>query len=105
MVSGRVRTRRKALGLTQEQLAERAELSPTYVAKLEAGVKTPSLQTVVGLANALQLDPADIVGGRRENEQFERVHNLISALAGLKSEDVEFVEQEMLRLISHLRNR
>lgn len=49
-----LRELRKELGLTQEQLAEESGLHSTYIGQLERGQKSPSLRTIVILAEALQ---------------------------------------------------
>jgi len=105
VIGQRVQTRRKALGLTQERVAEQAELSPTFVAKIEAGVKTPSLGTIIDLAAALDLDPADLVRRSEKQADLERARNLADSFDGLTSEDAVFAEQELLHLIAHLRAR
>lgn len=51
-----VRRLRKARGLTQEQLAERAELSSDTIRRLETGSFSPSLDTLVKLNTGLRLD-------------------------------------------------
>ncbi len=61
-----VRRRREALGLTLEQLAERAELTPNYVGTVENGKRDPSLSTVVALAKGLHVPPAELLGGVKE---------------------------------------
>jgi predicted ATPase/DNA-binding XRE family transcriptional regulator len=53
-----LRRRRNAAGLTQEELAELAELSPRGLAYLEAGTRSPHRATVRRLADALRLDAA-----------------------------------------------
>jgi transcriptional regulator with XRE-family HTH domain len=53
----RVRTMRLALGLSQEQLAERAELHWVYVNGVERGVRNPGLNTIGKLARALGVTP------------------------------------------------
>ena len=40
-------------GIKQEALAEMADLTPNYIGMLERGDKTPSLNTLVNIANAL----------------------------------------------------
>ncbi|MEH2282030.1 MAG: helix-turn-helix transcriptional regulator [Nostoc sp.] len=50
-----VRRRRRELDLSQEQLAERAELHRTYISNLERGELNPSLETMEKLANALDI--------------------------------------------------
>lgn len=59
-LGARIRSLRQARGLTQEQLAERAGLHPTYVAKIEAGTRLPSLEVLDRLAAALEV-PASLV--------------------------------------------
>jgi transcriptional regulator with XRE-family HTH domain len=54
-----LRRERKAAGLTQEGLAEKAELHRTHIGLLERGKRTPELTTILLLAGAL-----DIAAGR-----------------------------------------
>ena len=49
----RLKALREAAGLTQAQLAGRADLYPFSVAKLEQGVQEPTWPTVLALARAL----------------------------------------------------
>ena len=58
-----VRERRRALGLSQERLAERAGLDRTYVSGIETGRRDPTLRVVLRLADALGRPPADLLGG------------------------------------------
>ena len=48
------RKKRIALDLTQEELAEKADLHRTYVADIERGTRNVSLRNIERLANALQ---------------------------------------------------
>jgi DNA-binding XRE family transcriptional regulator len=52
-----VRDRRLAAGLTQEGLAEIAQLTRNYVSELERGLKSPTLASVASLAAALDVRP------------------------------------------------
>jgi transcriptional regulator with XRE-family HTH domain len=49
----RLRELRQARGLSQEKLAEQADLSVTYVSSLERGRYNPSLRNLMKLARAL----------------------------------------------------
>jgi transcriptional regulator with XRE-family HTH domain len=53
---------RTAAGLTQEQLAFRAGLSRPYVSQLERDLKSPTLDTLFLLCDALGVSAADVVG-------------------------------------------
>lgn len=44
---------RKRAGMTQEVLAEKAEISVPHVSRIETGTTKPSLQTLVDICNAL----------------------------------------------------
>jgi len=48
-----VRKRREAKRLTQELLAEKADLDSTYISGIERGVRNPSLLSIVRVARAL----------------------------------------------------
>lgn len=48
-----LRARRSALGLSQEELAHRAGVNRTYVAKLELAQNQPTLSVLLDLATAL----------------------------------------------------
>ena len=51
----RVRELRERLGLSQEQLAERADLHWTYISGVERGRRNPGLNTLGRLAKALKV--------------------------------------------------
>lgn len=48
-----VKTRRKALGLSQEKLALDAEIDRTYISQIERGISNPSLLVLVKIADRL----------------------------------------------------
>lgn len=50
-----VRNRRIAAGLSQEKLAERAGLHPTYVSMIERGLRNATLDVSARLAKALKV--------------------------------------------------
>jgi transcriptional regulator with XRE-family HTH domain len=58
-----VRRVRKQLVWTQEDLADRAGLTTTYVGQVERGDKVPSLTVVLKLAGALEVLPAELLEG------------------------------------------
>jgi len=59
----RVRARRTELELSQEGLAERCDLHWTYIGQVERGQRNISLHNIIRIAEALQIDPADLVRG------------------------------------------
>lgn len=61
-----IRRRRKAVGLGQEGLADKATLHRTHVSLIERGKRMPSLLVIKKLAAALDTTMADLM---RELEQ------------------------------------
>lgn len=55
-VRTRLRSLRHTLGLSLEELAKRARLSPSTVSRVETGKRTISLDVLLPLASALQVD-------------------------------------------------
>jgi transcriptional regulator with XRE-family HTH domain len=61
-----IRRRRRALGMTLDQFAEEAELSPNYLGSIESGKRDPSLSTIQRLADAFGVSVGELVGDREE---------------------------------------
>ena len=83
-IGDRIGQARNAKKLSQEEVAERANLSPGYVGKVERGVKTPSLATIITLAEALDTSPLDLLidlDHKLTNEQVKaRIKTLLESL-------------------------
>jgi transcriptional regulator with XRE-family HTH domain len=61
-IAYRLRTTREAAGLSQEQVAERADLRVSQVAKMEQGRKAdPRASTILALASALGVRPGQLL--------------------------------------------
>lgn len=49
----RIKEARKKAKLTQDALSEKADIAVTYLGEIERGEKTPSLEVMINIANAL----------------------------------------------------
>ena len=56
-----IRFYRRKKGISQYKLAELTELSPSYISEIETGKKTPSLETLLEIAKALDVDLWDLL--------------------------------------------
>ncbi len=63
LFGGSVRNRRKALGLSQEELAEKAGLHRTYIGMIERGEKNLTLTNIEKLALALNCSISELTEG------------------------------------------
>jgi len=60
-VAANIRRARHASGVTQEELADRSGLSSRYVGSIERGSVVISIITLVRLAEALDVDPCELL--------------------------------------------
>jgi len=58
-----VRKNREARQFTQEKLAEKSGLDPTYISDIERGLRNPGIKNVAKLAKALGLTTAELCKG------------------------------------------
>jgi len=56
-----LKQRREFLNLSQEELAFEAGLHRTYISLLERGVKSPTLNVLFRLADALDIPPSQFI--------------------------------------------
>jgi two-component system response regulator len=80
-----VKTWRKRLGISQEELAERADLHRTYVSDVERGARNLSLESITRMARALHINVADLFsqdlpGGRANGSKNGHGKQLVDIL-------------------------
>ena len=56
-----IRSERQAAEYSQEQLAEKANLSTVFISRVERGKESPSLDSLVKIAKALKVRVRDLV--------------------------------------------
>jgi DNA-binding XRE family transcriptional regulator len=69
----RIRTLRERKGFTQEQFAQRCGISVSFASLLERGRRSPSYETLILLAEALEMPVADLfrdIGGAPHEDPY-----------------------------------
>lgn len=56
-----IATKRKQAGLTQEALAYRCKLHPTYISQLERGVKSPTVRVLMLVSGAIGIRASELL--------------------------------------------
>lgn len=79
---------RKLRHITQEQLAERAGTSTTYIGTMEIGQKFPSEQMIEKIAKALDIDSIQLF---QTSEAFPAIQDAVN-MDGLKKDLVRNVK-------------
>ena len=81
LIGSRVNDLRKSRGISQERLAELADLSTTFISHIERNDKKPSLGALVRLASALGVTVDFLLAGNQPFDQrayMPDVENLLS---------------------------
>lgn len=85
LFAAKLRELRQSRGMTQGELARRADVSPTYVSEMENAVSSPGIDLVGRLAKALGVAPAELLPVAGEDplpvlrEQASRMLNTLLA--------------------------
>lgn len=80
LIGKRVKSIRRARLLTQESLAEKADLNSKYLSSLECGKENPTLDVFSRLADALEIELSEIFLIEHEEESVKRLRHTINKL-------------------------
>ncbi len=104
LIGKRIQAVRKQRGLTQEQLSQMVDLSTNYLSNIETGFKTPKLETLVQIMNALECDAnallADVVDATTVYESGQ----ISKALSELPASDQRRIMRVVETLIADATN-
>lgn len=84
-----VRTWRKFRNMTQERLAEQAGICSSFVGHIERGSRICSMETLMGMAEALKVDPNWLMRCRRPGDPLP--------LPGIYSQEERDALEEMCK--------
>jgi transcriptional regulator with XRE-family HTH domain len=81
-IGSRIRTLRAANDLSQQKMAELAEISYKYLGEIERGQVNLSVEILIKISNALHVDPAEILAMKSsDNADLSRAKFLLSELS------------------------
>jgi len=80
-VGERISKLRKSLGLTQEKLAEQADISIQFLVQIEHGKRTMKIATLRKLCSALSVSADYIINGTEEYPCSAEVNSLLTPLS------------------------
>lgn len=76
LIGRRIKELRKSKGLSQEELAEKAETSPNYLSRMERGTENPTLDMLIKLSNALEVEMWEMFDFGHVANQKELKHTI-----------------------------
>lgn len=88
----RIAAIRKKRGLTQEKLAERADVTNNFISHIETCRSIPSLETVVKLCNALDVTPDALLLGTETRSRAYLTQDILRKLEGCAPQERRLVD-------------
>lgn len=81
-IGRRIARRRKALGLRQTQVCEKAGINDKYLSCIERATSIPSLEVVMKLAIALETTPDEFLTGsvRYDDDAWRNIAELLKGM-------------------------
>lgn len=103
-VGERIRSHRLKKGMTQETLAERAELHPTFIGQVERGEKNMSLVSLAKILEALQVSFSEFFENvedcTRPNSIPAKCYQFVRSQKGPQQEGLYRILQEINKLMN-----
>jgi len=106
IIGKEIRLRRKALGWSQEKLAEEADLNPKYLSEIERARPKPSVTILNRIAVALKTSPNDLLDFRLPGESppdprilSEKLLQLLKGKPKLQMELIKRLADETAKLL------
>ena len=98
LIGSRIKELRKKKGLSQEELSEKADITPNYLSRIERGTENPTLDMFIRLADALEVEIWELfdcghIGGRKN------IKTLLNKLSVEADEDQLKLAVKVLRAV------
>lgn len=98
-IGNRIKLARENMGLTQEELAEKIDLSTQFISTIERGVAGASLGTIINLCEVLNVSSEWLLCGKRAVPDSEKIATKISTLSSAQLAVLDRVMDELLHLL------
>jgi transcriptional regulator with XRE-family HTH domain len=101
LLGERIRTLRNQRGLSQEQLALKADLTPSFIGQIERGLKSPTITSIEKIVNALDVKFEDVFNfdvpvSKKDTSIIEKIEFLLSSRTIEEQEQLYQWMKEML---------
>ena len=98
-IGSRIKLARENMGWTQEELAEKIDLSTQFLSTIERGVAGASLGTVINLCEVLNVSSEWLLCGKQAVPDSEKIAIKISSLSSNQLAALDRVTDELLHLL------
>jgi len=89
LVGRRIAYLRKTSGITQEVLAEKANISRDFLSRVERGISSISLSNIEAIAGALNVPVKELFDFARKTEAEQMIENIAVLLRGIERDSLK----------------
>ena len=86
-IGKRIREKREEQGLTREEVAEMTDISANYLGTIERGEKTPRIEVIIKIANALKATSDELLQDVLDQECRIKMSNYHTEVDKLEKRD------------------
>lgn len=104
LIGRRIKESRLQQGVTQAELAEKIEMSETYISHIETARKKASLETLVRIANALGITADRLLEGNQTNDPAEYRSDLVRLTEHCTSPEKRIIYDIVVATVKSLRD-
>lgn len=99
-IGERIRFNRIKNKMSQEQLAELANISSVHIGYIERGERLPSLETIINIANALTVSADELLAGSLIVSSTQREQDDFTVLFDCSKEEYAIITQWVSEVLS-----
>ena len=105
VIGKRIRDLRRLKHLTQEQLAEKVDVSPLFIRHIEKAKRTARLETYVRIVNVLECSMDELLQGYQTFDgQSRRFQNFYDLLKDCSEAEIARIEETVAQLKQEMRS-
>lgn len=102
-IGKRIQKRRKAIGMTQEELADKTDLDTSTISKFETGRTKISLPSLVEVANVLEMSADELLCGSVNASAYVYQGEIAERLKGCSDKEYQILNAMNACLLDELR--
>lgn len=92
-VGKRIKTLRESKKMTQDELAEKIELTNNYVSSIECASSKPSIDTLVKICNVFETTPDYVLLDSVYASKEHHMDEIAAKLKNCSSEEIQFISE------------
>jgi transcriptional regulator with XRE-family HTH domain len=93
LLGARIKELRKKAGLSQDELSEKIGIDGKYLSRIEVGKRSPSLETLQGIADALQVDMKDLFDYLHHDTDGTTPHEIESLTLKATADELKLIHR------------